>query len=287
MPDPRIPTSRLPDGGRNARSLGPFDTERSGASTATAQPAVGGDRLRRPFRDRTSKDAWSAVAVLVAVVLFVVPAGILLQQSADQTTAAARQAAGYAPPPVATPTPAAGPVVAVLADETADRSSAGVTVSKRWPALLASQLRSQVTTIAADGGGYATSGSSRRTFVGAAESVPVDAQVVLVVGGANDGAASGDTLAGAATQVVAAVHKRAPGAAVALVGPVVTNGFSSATLATLRSTLSVAAASAGAKWVDPVASKWLTAPARAGDLTASDERTIASKLAAIVTGLQP
>lgn len=288
MPDPRIPTPPLPEGGAPAGSRGSGTTVRPGAWETTARPVVGAIRLRRPFRDWTPKDAWSAVALLVAVMLFVVPAGVLLQQNADRSMAAAREAAHYTPPPLPTAAPATGPAVTVLADETADRSSTGSAASKRWPALLGSQLNSSVTTIVADGGGYVTPGSGRRTFVSAVASVPIDAQVVLVVGGANDAVTSGDALARAATQMIAALHQRAPSATVALVGPVVTNGYSAATLATLRSTLSVAAASAGAKWIDPIASKWLTtAPARAVDLTASDERTIASKLAVVVTGLQP
>ncbi len=286
MPDPLVTPPRL----RQSDGLGlpgPDDTVRRDGWRAAALPSTI-DRFRAPFRDWTPRDAWSAVAVLVAVVLFLLPASILGQQSASQAAVAAREAAGYTPPPLPTATPAAGPITAVLADETADRASTGVTASERWPALLGSRLKADVTTIAADGSGYVTTAGSGRTFVGAAARVPSDAEVVLVVGGANDALLPAAVLGPAAAQAIAAVHQRAPGAVVALVGPVVTNGLSAGPLATLRGTLSAAAAAAGATWVDPIGSKWLpTVRLRAADLTASDERTIASRLVPVVGGMLP
>jgi lysophospholipase L1-like esterase len=243
------------------------------------------------LREWGSRDWFRIVAVVAAIAVFAIPVALLLSQRDAQAAAAARQAKDFDAPPItlAGSTPRhTGPVIAIITDESALRSAPGVPKSGRWPALLGSQLDSTVDLLDVDGGGYATTGDNGITFLNSAAAVASDTDVVLFVGGSNDAGVSATALARAANNSVSAANEQAPGVATAMVGPLITDGKSAAQLDALRQTLGNAASASNARWVDPVQQRWLpTTRSSAQSLTASDEKAIASRLAALVKRLAP
>ena len=71
-----------------------------------------------------------------------------------------------------------------------------------------------------------------------------------------------------------------------VVGPVIAQGVSAIELTAIRDTLRNAAGIANATWVDPIDSNWLAAAQQSASspnaLTATDEKTIASKMQAAI-----
>lgn len=253
-------------------------------SASSAEP----ERRRDAFRDWTRTDVARAVAVVVAAAVFLLPVALLLVRNGQDAAAATKAANGYTPPSLALASGKqyTGPVVAIVGDESAITGAAGVSESERWPALVGTSLDSAVDVIGVADGGYATTGSDGVTFLNAAADLPSDADVVLFVGGSNDANASAAALGSAASNSLSAAAERAPGAAVAVVGPVITGGLSATRLAGLKSVLRSVASGAGVPWVDPAAAGWLPKARAAGtDLTAADERAVATKVEALVERL--
>ena len=189
----------------------------------------------------------------------------------------------YVAPAVgSTSAPLTGPVIVVVGDESVTQAAGGVTAAERWPALVGAALRSPVDIVPAVDAGYATSGAEDITFVSAASSVASDADVILIVGGTHDSRVSAATLSQSAADAMTAAAQQAPGASVALVGPIVTGGLSKTQLFGVRSTIAAAARGAGVRWVDP-ASGWLPVqPATPAGLSTADEKLIAVKIEALV-----
>ncbi|WP_345481922.1 hypothetical protein [Amnibacterium soli] len=235
-----------------------------------------------PVRARLGREA---TGIVVLVVLALVCAGLItavVVKTRNDAAIAAREAADYTPPPLATPEPVAtGPVVAVIGDGSTSSAGSGVTATQRWTALLESSLGGTVDADAAGGMGYAAKSRSGGTFVQAAGDVPSNAKVVVFFGGAADSNIAPLSLAKAATNAYAAAMQQAPDAKILVVGPAISSGVDTTDLATIRDTLRGAAALVQATWIDPVDKDWLPASKRSaspGDLSASDEKAIASKM---------
>ncbi|WP_375387201.1 hypothetical protein [uncultured Amnibacterium sp.] len=245
---------------------------------------------RRPPRGARERIGREGIGIAVLVVLALVCAALItavVLKTRDDAAIAAAEAAAYTPPALPTPEPAAtGPSVVVIGDGTTTQAASGVAAAQRWTGVLEAALGGTVTTDAAAGMGYAAKSDAGVTFVTAAAKVPADTDVVVFFGGAADEDVATLSVARAATQAYAAAKQQAPDAEIVVIGPAISGGVGTATLTSLRATLKSSAAIAKATWIDPMREGWLPASAQqadsATDLTAADERTLATKVQAVV-----
>jgi hypothetical protein len=254
-------------------------TPRAKPSSASRPPRR---QSRRPVHERFGREA---IGIAVLLVLALVCAGLITAvviKTRNDVAIAAREAANYTPPPLVTPEPTkTGPVIAVIGDGSTSTAGAGVTAKQRWTSLLESSLGGTVNIDATSGMGYAAKSKSGDTFVQKASKVPSNAKVVVFFGGAADSNIASLSLAKAATDACATAKKQAPDAKVLVVGPAISSGVGTNELTAIRDTLRSAAAVVEARWVDPIDKGWLPARRQSsspGDLFASDEKAIASKM---------
>ncbi|MFD1720177.1 hypothetical protein [Amnibacterium endophyticum] len=271
------------------RSLSADDSPSEGKVAETRVDA--GDRAETPTRRRRvgrGRLSSGAIGLVVLVVLAVLCAGLIVAvvvKSRNDAETAAREAASYTPPPLRASAPPTGVIgsIAVIGDESARSGASGVAAAQRWPRLLSGAFGADLEVTASAGAGYASEGDSGGTFVDAATTVPVDAGLVLFVGGAADGADTSLALARAATEAYSAATQRAPDATVIAVGPLFRPaGTAVDEFDQVRTTLRSAARIAGVRWVDPVAAGWLPGVDGTGDLSEGDQRVIAERLQGLV-----
>lgn len=248
--------------------------------------------LGRPVSDHGVLTRRVAGFVLLAALALAGTALVFAVIAQNRTDAriATDQAQRYTPPALPSVAAIRGQVT-LIGDGTVNVAAPSVGASRHWTALTANRLSVSITTIVSPDSGYLTGGTAKRTFLQAAQVVPVDSDIVVLFGGASDAGRSPLAVAKAVTRSVAEVHSRAPGATIVIVGPVISGTASTSELQSLRALLKNSAKTTDARWADPIGSDWLDeetlAAADATALTVSDERAIAARMSSLLAPFVP
>jgi hypothetical protein len=128
-----------------------------------------------------------------------------------------------------------------------------------WPTQAAEAVGARLVNLAAGGSGYVRAAASSFPYAAAAQ-LPADASCVVVFGGYNDQELAAGDVEMAAHATYAGVRRSAPGAVLIVVGPqwprwAVTEP--PASYEDIRDAVRAAVWHAGARWVDPLAERWL------------------------------
>ena len=184
----------------------------------------------------------------------------------------------YSPPPVsdqvqkyydenvasrkATPPAAAGPKVAFLGDSYT--AGSGANPGGGYAYLLSNAMRWQPVVLGEGGTGYVNpgpTGSGRKPFTDrVADVVAAKPSIVIVQGSTND--SGEDKVRAAATQVYSQLKAGLPDAKIIVVGPLDPPKADHTAIPGDRQALADAASEAGLLFIDPVAERWVTDPAR-------------------------
>jgi lysophospholipase L1-like esterase len=154
------------------------------------------------------------------------------------------------------------PVVSVIGDSFTAGTQQGGRGVQGWPALVWARLSEQglssTRTVDATGGsGYLEPGPFGVTFMDAVQrAVAPDDDLVVVFGGTNDVDLPVDELGSAARDTMAAIRRRAPSAALIVVGPVWPGASPSQAMVDVRDVLRAVAQTQGATFVDPIQEAW-------------------------------
>ncbi|MGY1769917.1 SGNH/GDSL hydrolase family protein [Blastococcus sp. SYSU D00813] len=153
------------------------------------------------------------------------------------------------------------PVLAVYGDGYSTGSVLGGQGASGWPALLAGELGAELRMGAVSQSGYAALGVSGGDFADQVTATPVpDATVTIVFGSRNDLGEAVSSVAAGAAETLELVRTSAPDTAIVVVGPAWSDADVPADLLAHRDAVAAAAASAGATFVDPIASGWFGEP---------------------------
>lgn len=245
---------------------------------AAARPVPGTPGRWRSRRARTGRRSIGRAGVVVVLALMC--AGLLtaVASKTREDAALAAQSAAHSSrllQDLPKRPGASGPLVAVVGDETVDRSADGDGAA-RWTDLLGVALGTRVVSVAEAGAGFAAESGAGGTFDDAVARIPTDAVVVVLVGSTHDAGASATALAHAASTAVGRARERAPMADVVMLGPLVRGTASTNELLQSRDVLQEVADITDSGWLDPMAGRWANAdaPRVANDLTDVDEQRI-------------
>lgn len=232
------------------------------------------------------------VVLVAAVIVCVVVAGaFLIRQSGDRAQAEqlAERYATASPQPLATRAPVA---VTVIGDDMSSPAQSGTPVPQ-WPTLMQQDLRQRVVSLSTSGSGYTTRPLTSLfggTFGARAKQVASSSRVVVIFGGTNDQRATRVQLLRAASDAISSAQRRAPDATVVIVAPVSPEAAAPATLLAVRNALREAAQRGEARFVDPIAQRWLNN--RSGyvaedgrSLTAEGQQALAARIETVVRPL--
>ena len=218
-------------------------------------------------RARFSDIAWQIAGVAGSVMIIVALAIAILAGPDDGDTEvtvewASGQLAGTDPSGSANPSGQGQPLVSVIGDSFTAGTPQGGRGERGWPALLWARLAeeglSSTRTVGATGGsGYLEPGPFGVTFMDAVQrTVAPDDDLVVVFGGTNDVDLPLDQLASAARETMQAIRRRAPSAALIVVGPVWPGSSASPAMSNVRDVIRGVAQSEGATFVDPIQEAW-------------------------------
>lgn len=278
-----------------AEPLSSFDDVATEGAPIPADP-------RRSFRDRTqrrSKPATTARAArprggrleqrLLLVLAVAVVLALALGIAVAAKVHADRQQAADDARTFESSIDSASPLIAVVGDRDL-MQGAGVSATRRWPALVQDAVGGDLVQLASPGMGYLARGTSGGTFRDQIARIPKAADVVLFVSGTTDAGADTLSVLKSATAAYSAAAARAPHARIAVIGPALVAKAADAQLANLRRSLRLAAETAGVRWVDPLQDRWLGLRAQsitsASALTESDQRILAERLTTLVQRLE-
>lgn len=153
------------------------------------------------------------------------------------------------------------PTVVVLGDSI----STGYQTSAEdaWPTRLEQKMSAEGSAIvlinaAENGAGYLAEGDGGETFEQqAASSVPSQATLVVVYGSENDMGADLSQISGQVAKTAAVVKQKSPHATLLFVGPAAYSSEVDPELLTIRDQIKQGAQEVGAKFVDPIAERWI------------------------------
>ncbi|MEH0108205.1 SGNH/GDSL hydrolase family protein [Tersicoccus sp. MR15.9] len=135
----------------------------------------------------------------------------------------------------------------------------GTSSDDAWPHLLAQRTRGRLDVVNAseNGAGYLAGGDDNATFgSNEVDAVTPDTQTVLFFGSDNDEGSQASDLTAAAVAALHSAHATAPDARLIVVGPPAYTTPTPARLA-VRDALKAAASATNARFVDPLAEKWM------------------------------
>ena len=155
------------------------------------------------------------------------------------------------------------PIAAFLGDSYSSGFNGAGYGTSGWPAIVSAALRLRPLNRAVPGTGFVNpgwTGQPIRTQVAAV--IRADPRIVFVVGGHNERRdPTADTRA-AAIAVIDRLHRGLPHATLVVIGPIWSGDSAPASLVRLRDALRREAKVVGARFIDPIAGRWLAGAAK-------------------------
>ena len=127
----------------------------------------------------------------------------------------------------------------------------------RYPSLLSAKLGFSWMTLTEPGAGYVARGTNARTFDDLAAKVPVNADIVVILGSDDDAPYAATDIQTHAAQTYSRIHQQAPGAEILVVATPWGTHPAPAGILTSRDAVRDAALQDGNGFVDPITDKWL------------------------------
>jgi hypothetical protein len=148
------------------------------------------------------------------------------------------------------------PLIVFIGDSFAERLELDTGGTTHYPYLIAKELGTRWITITAKGAGYSSPGVYFQRFDGLVRQIPVDADVVVIVGSDDDTRFAYKTIRFAAETTFATVEETAPDAQLLVVGTPWMGDSAPRSILTTRDAVRDAADAVGALFVDPIAEGW-------------------------------